>query len=164
MNCGSTLTFNVVILTIAVLLQTILLIGIALSLAKMRRSVEQFTSDVHRFLETASRRVETLHLNATHMGQKVQSGLQHAGCISDEVLARSRAHALSIDRLAGDFLLTAEFANHELRRITSDSFREVRALKAGLQAALRILFKRHRSEAWVRSISASDLRGDRESV
>src|SRR5215467_227189 len=145
MDCGSTQTFNVVILTIAVLFQTILLIGIALSLARMRRSVEQFTSDVHRFLESASRSVEILNFNVTQMSQKVQSGLQHAECVSDEVLARSRAHALTIDRLLSDLSRTAEYANHELWRITTGSFREARALNAGLRAALRILFKRHKS-------------------
>ena len=161
MDCGSTQTFNIALLTIAVLFQTILLLGIAVSLARMRRSVERCTSDVHRFLEIASRSVEILNVNVTQIGQKLQSGLQHADCIGGEVLAKSRAYALTIDRLLGDLLRTAEYANHELRRLTRGPFREARALNAGLRAALRLLFNRRQSKAWVRNVKVSDLRRDR---
>jgi len=145
MDSESVQTFNFVIITGAVLLQTILLIGIAVSVARMRRSVEQLSCDVHRFLETASRSIEILNVNVTQVSAKVQGGLDEAEHITGEALARSRAHVLALDGLIGDFLRTAEYANREIAQITRGSFREARALNAGLRAGLGRLFRRRTS-------------------
>ena len=116
-------TFNLIMITVAVLLQTIFLIGIALSVVRMRKSVEQFTGDVRKFLQIAGRSAEILNLNITQISQTVQNRLEQADHMTDEFLSRSRAHALAIDRLIGNLLRTAEHANHELEQFTRRAFR-----------------------------------------
>lgn len=116
-------TFSLVMITVAVLLQAIFLIGIALSVVRMRKSVEQFTGDVRKFLQVAGRSAEILNLSMTQINQTVQNRLQQADHMTDEFLSRSRAHALAIDRLIGNLLRTAEHANHEIEQITRRAFR-----------------------------------------
>ena len=80
------------------------------------------------------------------ISQTVQNRLQEANHVTGELLARSRARALAIDKLIVDFLRTAEYANHEIDHTTRKAFRDVRALNVGLRTALRYLFSRHRSD------------------
>ena len=140
-------TFSLVMVTVAVLLQTIFLIAIALSVARMRKSFEQFTSDVHKFLEMAGRSAETLNVHVTQVSHTVQNRLQRVGDMTDEFLARSKRHALAFDRIVSDVLQMAEYANHEIEAITGGSFRKARALNAGLRAALGQLFSPRKAEA-----------------
>jgi hypothetical protein len=140
-------TFSLIMVTVAVLLQTIFLIVIALSVARMRKSFEQFTADVHKFLEIAGRSAEVLNRNVTQVSQTVQNRLQQAGDMTDEFLARSRRHALTFDRLISDVLRTAEHANHEIKESIRASFRKARALNVGLRAAVGQLFSPRKAEA-----------------
>jgi hypothetical protein len=139
-------TVSLIMVTVAVLLQTMFLMAITLSVARMRKSFQQFTSDVHKFLEIAGRSVETLNLHVTQVSQTVQNRLQRAGDMTDELLVRNRRHALAFDRIVSDALHMAEHANHEIEVITGGGFRQARALNAGLRAALGELFSPHKAE------------------
>jgi len=129
--------------TVAVLLQTIFLIAIALSVARMRKSFERFTADVHKFLEVAERGAELLNCNMAQVSQRVLK----AGEMTDEFLAKSRAYALAFDKLIGEALRTAEYAQKEMEQIIRRCFRKVRALEAGLRAASGYLFPGRNSGA-----------------
>ena len=137
-------TLVLVIVVIVAVLQTILLIGITFALAKICKSLDELTTDARAFLGAARRSIDRVEPRVIAISQIVQTQLQHADHMTIELLTRSKAHALAIDRLMVDFLRTAEHANQEIDHTTRSAFRELRALNAGVRAALGHLFSRGR--------------------
>jgi hypothetical protein len=147
LESSQTSTLVLAIVAILVVFQTILLIAIAVSLAKISKSFDELTADARAFLGVAKRCVERMEPRMIEITQTVQHRLRQADHMTIELLAKSKAHALAIDTLIRDLLRTAEYANHQIEQTTSRAFREVHALHAGLRAALSYLFSRHRSGA-----------------
>src|SRR5262245_44032790 len=143
---SQTSTLVSVIVTVVLVFQTILLLAIAVYLAKISRSVDQLAGDARAFLKAAKRSIEQVDPRIHEISQTVQNQLRHVDYITAELLAKSKTHAVAFDRLIGDFLRTADYANHEIERTARKAFREAHALKAGVRAGLARLFSRRRSD------------------
>src|SRR5262245_17384585 len=143
---SQTSTLLSVMVAVVVVFQTILLVAIAVSLAKITRSVDQLVGDARAFLESAKRSMEGVEPRIHEISQTVQNQLQHVDYMTMELLAKSKIRAVAFDRLIGDFLRTADYANHEIERTARKAFREAHALKAGVRAGLARLFSRRRSD------------------
>ena len=59
-------------LTVVLLFQTIVLLGVALSILKVRRPLEALIASTHELVRTARRRLEQLDITLERIGQMVQ--------------------------------------------------------------------------------------------
>ena|SRR5215471_10967973 len=135
------------IVAIVIVFQTIVLLAIAVSLARISRSIDQLAAEVRSFLAIAKRSVERVEPRFHEISQTVQSQLQQVDHVTMELLARSKARAVAFDKLIGDFLRTANHASVEIERTTQKAFREAHAINAGVRAALVYLFTRRRPDS-----------------
>jgi hypothetical protein len=144
---SQTSTLVPAIVAIVVVFQTIMLIAIAVSLAKISRSVDQLATDVRAFLAIAKRSVERVEPRIHEISRRVQNQLEQVDHVAMELLARSKTHAVAFDKLIGDLLRTANYANDEIERTAKKAMREAHAINAGVRAALGYLFPRRRPDA-----------------
>jgi predicted translin family RNA/ssDNA-binding protein len=141
MQSESLQTGTLVVVAVVLLFQATLLISMAVSLAKISKSLEELNAEVSAFLAAAKSSVGLLELRIRQITQTAQNQLQRVD-MTIELLARSKTHAVAFDKLLGDVLRTADYANEEIERTTRRVFREAHAVNAGVRALLGYLLAR----------------------
>jgi hypothetical protein len=104
-------------LTVVLLFQTIVLVGVALSVLKIRRPLEALIASTHELVRIARRRVERLDITLERIGQMIQERGEQADHVARELLEKSQIRAHAADELISHLLRKIERVSDEVEHI-----------------------------------------------
>ena len=98
MSYESWQTTILAVLAAVLLLQTIVLVAVALAILKVRKPLEAMVASTHELLGIARLRAQRLDVTLERIGQVVQDRSEQADVIAKELLAKSQIRAQAVDR------------------------------------------------------------------
>ena len=142
MSYESWQTTILAVLAAVLLLQTIVLVAVALSILKVRRPIEALIASTHELLGIARHRAQRLDVTLERIGQVVQERSEQADVIAKELLAKSQIRAQAVDQLLCHLLREMEYVADEVERLFRKPLQEAHALRAGFRAGFESFFSR----------------------
>ena len=116
MSYESWQTTILAVLAAVLLLQTIVLVAVALAILKVRKPLEAMVASTHELLGIARLRAQRIDVTLERIGQVVQDRSEQADVIAKELLAKSQIRAQAVDRLLGHLLREMEYVADEVER------------------------------------------------
>jgi hypothetical protein len=141
-------------ITIVLLLQTTVLVGIAVFLYRARKPLANLMARTHGFLEIAQRAVERVDRELEQLGRIVDERAEQADMMAKELFERTRIQVRALDELISQFLRTMENVAVTVESTVKRPLHEARALGAGLRAGIASLFSK-RPQATSRTRSSN---------
>jgi hypothetical protein len=145
MSQESLQTIFIIVAAVALLLQAIVLVGLALLMFELRKPVADIIRNASEIAGIARRRADDLDLTLAQISRITQMRAEQADTVARELLDRGHEQAVAADRLVGDLLRKFEHATDEAERIVQEPLRRVHALSAGFRAGFGYLFSRGRA-------------------
>ncbi len=147
MSQESLQTSFIIVAAVALLVQTTVLVGLALAIFKLRKPVHEIIANASEIAGIARRRADDIDVTLAWISGIAQARVQQADTVSRELLDRGHASVLAADRIVGDALQRMEHTTDEAERLIQEPLRQVRALNAGLRAGFGHLFSSGRPRA-----------------
>jgi hypothetical protein len=127
-------------IAIVLLLQTIVLVGVALFIYRARKPLAALMARTHGFLEIAQRAVERVDRELEQIGRIVDGRAEQADMMAKELFERTRMRVRALDELISQFLRTMEDVAEAVESTVKRPLHEARALGAGFRAGIASLF------------------------
>lgn len=127
-------------IAIVLLLQTIVLVSIAVFIHRARKPLAALMTRTHGFLEVAQRAVERVDHELEQIGRIVDERAEQADMMAKELFERSRIRVRALDELISQFLKTMEDVVDAIESTVKGPLHEARALGAGFRAGIASLF------------------------
>jgi len=127
-------------IAIVLLLQTIVLVCVAIFIYRARKPLAALMARTHGFLEIAQRAVERVDRGLEQIGRIVDERAEQADMMAKELLERSRIQVRALDELISQFLRTMEDVAEVFESTVKRPLHEARALSAGFRAGVASLF------------------------
>lgn len=138
-------------IAIVLLLQTTVLVGIAVFLHRARKPLAMLMARTHGFLEVAQRAVERVDRELEQLGRIVDERAEQADTMAKELFERTRIQVRALDELISQFLRTMEDVAETVESTVKRPLHEARALGAGLRAGIASLFSKRTQASRTRS-------------
>ena len=140
MNEQSLQTLILAAIAIVLLLQTIVLVGIALFIYRARKPLAALMARTHGFLEIAQRAVERVDRELEQIERIVDERAEQVDMMAKELFERSRIRVRALDELISQFLRTMEDVADAVESTVKRPLHEALALGAGFRAGIASLF------------------------
>jgi hypothetical protein len=127
-------------MALVLLLQTVVLVGIAVLIYRARKPLAALAVRAHGFLEIAQRAVGRVDRELEEIGRIVDERAEQADMMAKELFERSRVRVRALDELISHFLKTMEDVAEAVENTVKKPLHEARALGAGFRAGLASLF------------------------
>jgi Zn-dependent oligopeptidase len=127
-------------IAIVLLLQTMVLVGIAVFIYRARKPLAALMARTHGFLAIAQRAVDRVDHELEQIGRIVDERAEQADMMAKELFERSRIRVRALDELISQFLRTMEDVAEAVESIVKRPLHEARALGAGFRAGIASLF------------------------
>jgi hypothetical protein len=127
-------------IAIVLLLQTIVLVGIALFIYRARKPLAALMARTHGFLEIAQRAVERVDRELEQIERIVDERAEQVDMMAKELFERSRIRVRALDELISQFLRTMEDVADAVESTVKRPLHEALALGAGFRAGIASLF------------------------
>jgi hypothetical protein len=129
-----------VAIAIVMLLQTALLISLAIFMYRVRRPLEALIARTHEFLEIAERGAKRADRALEQIEWIVDHRAEQADLVAEEFLERSRITVRAVDELVSQCLRKIEGLVEAIENTVKNPLHEARALSAGFRAGIGSLF------------------------
>jgi hypothetical protein len=140
MSDESLQTSILVAVTIVMLLQTALLISLAIFLYRARKPLEALIARTHEFLEIAERGAKRADHALEQIEQIIDDRAEQADLVAKELLERSQILVRAVDELVSQCLRKIEGLVEAIENTVKKPLHEARALSAGFRAGIGCLF------------------------
>lgn len=127
-------------IAIVLLLQTMVLVGLAVFIYRARKRLAALMARTHGFLEIAQRAVERVDHELEQIARIVDERAEQADMMTKELFERSRIRVRALDELISQFLRTMEDVAEAVESTVKRPLREARAVGAGFRAGIASLF------------------------
>jgi hypothetical protein len=127
-------------IAIVLLLQTALLIGLAIFIYRVRRPLEALIARTHEFLEIAERGAKRADHALEQIEKIIDGRAEQADIVAKELLERSQTMVRAIDELISQCLRKIEGLVEAIESTVKKPLHEARALGAGFRAGIGSLF------------------------
>ena len=127
-------------IAIVLLLQTIVLVGLAVFIYRARKPLAALMARTHGFLETAQRAVERVDHELEQIERIVDERAEQADMMAKELFERTRMRVRALDEFISQFLRTMEDLAEAVESTVKGPLHEARALGAGFRAGIASLF------------------------
>ena len=134
-------------MALVLLLQTVVLVGIAVLIYRARKPLAALAVRAHGFLEIAQRAVGRVDRELEEIGRIVDERAEQADIMAKELFERSRIRVRALDELISQFLRTMEDVAELFESTVKRPLHEARALGAGFRAGIASLFSNRRPQA-----------------
>ena len=129
-------------IAIVLLLQTIVLVGLAVFIYRARKRLAALMARTHGFLEIAQRAVERVDHELEQIARIVDERAEQADMMAKELFERSRIQVRALDELISQFLRTMEDVAEAVENTVKKPLVEARALGAGFRAGIASIFSK----------------------
>ncbi|MFY9528494.1 MAG: hypothetical protein WBC04_12315 [Candidatus Acidiferrales bacterium] len=137
-------TIFIIVAAVALLIQAVVLVAVALLVLKIRKPVQSIAADVSEVSGIARQRAQQLDPIVGEISRIVLTRTDHADAFAKEILDKGHLQVVSANRIVSDILQRVETVTHETERVIRKPFREAYALTKGVRTALGYAFSRRR--------------------
>jgi hypothetical protein len=127
-------------MALVLLLQTVVLVGIAVLIYRARKPLAALVVRTHGFLEIAQRAVGRVDRELEEIGRIVDERAEQADIMAKELFERGRIRVRALDELISQFLRTMEDVAEVFESTVKRPLHEARAIGAGFRAGIASLF------------------------
>jgi len=127
-------------IALVLLLQTVVLVGIAVLIYRARKPLAALVVRTHGFLEIAQRAVGRVDRELEEIGRIVDERAEQADIMAKELFERGRIRVRALDELISQFLRTMEDVAEVFESTVKRPLHEARAIGAGFRAGIASLF------------------------
>lgn len=150
------LTVILLLVSLAVLLQALSLLGVWQSIRKLEREVEGIRADVKQHLDPISRSiadimgdsrepVRTIVANLAEISRVLRERASQVDRVVSDVVDKSRLQIIRVDQMVSQLMEKVESTAEVVRREILAPIQEVTAVMKGLRSGLEFLFSRRRA-------------------
>jgi ABC-type transporter Mla subunit MlaD len=156
MEQNTGLTIALILVSLAVLMQAGVMIGIWLVVRKIPGQVEAIRADVKQRLDPVAQSVTEIVSNAREPLRAITTNLAEISnmlrertsdvdALVAELVDKSRAQVMHVDQMVSDLVAKVETTSDAVQRGVLAPIQEVSAVIKGMQAGLEFLFSRRRT-------------------
>jgi hypothetical protein len=106
-------TIFIIVAAVALLIQAVVLVAVALLVFKIRKPVQSIAADVSEVSGIARQRAQQLDPIVGEISRIVLTRTEHADAFAKEILDKGHLQVVSADRIVSDILQRVETVTHE---------------------------------------------------